>query len=199
MYQLVESICLKDCELQNIDYHNKRFNNSRKQLFGINDNIDLREKIKITPDLKKFIYKVRVIYSEEIEKIEFQEYFLRKRETLKLVFSDEIDYSFKYLDRQELENLLNLKEKCDDILIVKNNRPTDTFASNIVFFDGEKWFTPAFPLLMGTKRQYLIDNGLIFEEDILLKDINIFKGFKLINAMLDWENPILPISNIEGL
>ncbi len=199
MCQLVESICFKDGKFQEIEYHNNRFNDTRKKLFGVKDEIDLSEKIQIPLNLKNITYKVRVIYSKEIENIEFEEYIFKKRESLKIVFSNEIDYSFKYLNRMKLEKLFDMREECDDILIVKNNRPTDTFASNVVFFDGKKWFTPAFPLLKGTKRQYLIDNRIIYEEDILLKDIKKFIGFRLINAMIDWETSYIPISNVKGI
>ncbi|MEJ5284447.1 MAG: aminotransferase class IV [Brevinematales bacterium] len=199
MCQLVESICFKDYKLQNIAYHNKRFNNSREKLFGIKEDMDLNEIIKIPLNLKQTVYKVRVIYSKEIEKIEFQEYIYKKRDSLKIVFSNEIDYSFKYLDRKNLESLFNQRENCDDILIIKNNRPTDTLASNIVFFDGKKWLTPAFPLLKGTKRQFLIEQNIIYEEDILLEDLKNFKGFRLINAMLEWDEKYIPISQIKGV
>lgn len=198
MCQLVESICFKDNKLQNIEYHNRRFNDSRKKLFGIKEDINLGEIIKIPENLKQTIYKVRVIYSKKIEKIEFQEYIYRKRDSLKIVFSNDIDYSFKYIDRKNLENLFSQRGNCDDILIIKNNRPTDTFASNIVFFDGKKWLTPAFPLLKGTKRQFLIEQNIIYEEDILLKDLKNFKGFRLINAMLEWDEKYIPISQIKG-
>ncbi len=198
MCLLVESICLENGKLKNISYHNKRFNLSRKNLFGIDEKVDLNNIIKIPEDIDSSVYKVRVIYSRKIEKIEFEKYVFRKRETLRVIFSDDIDYSYKYLDREKLEELFKLRKECDDILIVKNKHVTDTFASNIIFFDGNKYLTPAYPLLKGTKRQFLIDNGAILEDEILVKDLKHFKGFKLINAMLDFDENMLPIDNIKG-
>ena len=49
---------------------------------------------------------------------------------------------------------------------VKNGRLTDTSYSNIALFDGNRWVTPAHPLLKGTMRQSLIDKGLLKEKGI---------------------------------
>jgi 4-amino-4-deoxychorismate lyase len=76
---------------------------------------------------------------------------------------------------------------CDDILIVKDGYITDTSFSNIVFFDGEKWVTPARPLLRGTMRESLLKRNLIGEENITVDDLNKIKEARLINAMLPLE------------
>ncbi len=199
MCRFVESICLENGILLNIEYHNKRFNNTLKEVFNLKTGIKLENLIIIPENSKNGIYKVRVIYSKDVEEIEIKPYEYRKRETLKVVFCNDIDYRYKYERREKLEELFSLRGDCDDILIVKDSRPTDTYASNIVFWDGEKCFTPKFPLLKGTKRQFLLDRGIIEEKDIILKELKKFKGFRLINAMLKWEESFLPITNIKGI
>jgi 4-amino-4-deoxychorismate lyase len=57
----------------------------------------------------------------------------------------------------------------------------------LVFFDGTKWITPSQPLLMGTRRAALLKAGIISEASIQIKDLNKFIDFKLINAMMLWE------------
>ncbi len=47
MCRLIETLKVFNKKLFNIEYHNKRMNNSRKELFGCNDEIDLSEKILI--------------------------------------------------------------------------------------------------------------------------------------------------------
>jgi len=64
---------------------------------------------------------------------------------------------------------------------------SDSFSSNIIFYNGKEWVTPDTPLLKGTQRQYLIDKGFIKEERITDKDILKYSKLKLINAMLDFE------------
>ena len=109
-----------------------------------------------------------------------------------------IDYDLKFEDRSHLEALFNQKEDCDDILIVRNQRPTDSYYANITFWDGIQWFTPSSYLLKGTKRSQLLKNGIIEELPIELKDLKNFQGFQLINAMLDFRaDSVLPIENIK--
>ncbi len=50
------------------------------------------------------------------------------------------------------------------------------------------WYTPANPLLKGTKREYYIDHKMILQRDIKVTDLRMFKKARLINAMLDLED-----------
>ena len=67
----------------------------------------------------------------------------------------------------------------------------------IALFDGTCWFTPASPLLKGTKREYYLDNKMIFKCDIAPADLSKYKKMRLINAMLDLDDGVdIPIENI---
>ena len=85
---------------------------------------------------------------------------------------------------QHLSRLLLQKGDADEIIIVKNGRLTDTSYSNIALFDGNRWVTPAHPLLKGTMRQSLIDKGLLEEKDIMAEDFPKYLEVRLINAMM---------------
>jgi 4-amino-4-deoxychorismate lyase len=59
------------------------------------------------------------------------------------------------------------------------------------------WFTPAFPLLKGTKRQYYLENGVILEKEIKISDLHQYKMARLINAMIDLdESDDIPVEHI---
>lgn len=196
MCRLLETIKIYNNKIFNLEYHNKRLNRARQDLFGISESIDLRDYINppLQPDT---IIKCRVIYAQKIENIIYQKYKPRNIKSLKLIFDDSISYPYKYEDRQELNKLLSFKNECDDILIVKRKKITDTSFSNIIFFDGAKWLTPAEPLLYGTKRAELIAGQIIAEVEILLSDLHLFKKALLINAMLDFnEANCIAIENI---
>ena len=120
----------------------------------------------------------------------------KKIETLKIVHHDELDYSRKYSDRRTLNKLFSFKENCDDILIVKNSEVTDTSYGNVIFFDGTNWITPKYPLLKGTCRARLISDGKVSEQVIRLEDLKSLKGVKVINAMRDLEQKMIPIENV---
>jgi len=197
MCLLLETIKVKDKKLYNIVFHNKRMNDSRKNLFNIDGFLDLNKIINIPGHITDDLYKCRVVYGSEIKKIEFLPYSVRKINSLKIVHADDIDYSYKYENREEINKLLKMKETCDDILIIKNDRITDTSISNIVFFNGNNWITPFCPLLKGTKREKLIEQKIISEEEIFLKDLRFFKKARLINSMTEfYDQPDILIENI---
>ena len=64
---------------------------------------------------------------------------------------------------------------------------TDSWASNLLFFDGKRWYTPDTPLLKGVQREYLLAAGQIFEKSIPLSEIAQYSKLRLINAMVDFE------------
>ena len=98
----------------------------------------------------------------------------------------------------ELNELLSEKEDCDEIIIVKDGLITETSISNLVFFDGNQWYTPDNPLLKGTCRQRLLEEKKIRETEIRVEALYKFKGFELINTMRDpEEEEMIPIENIK--
>ena len=184
MCLLFETIKVEHGIIHNLDYHNARLNRSRFELFKTNNQIKLEDQIVLPDNLGEKLYKCRVIYGDKIERIEFEPYKPIQLNRLHLVESN-ISYDFKYLDRSELEKLKKRLEHNEDILIVKNGFITDTSMANICFWDGKNYVTPANPLLKGTRRQFLLDQQKVFEQDIKVDDLNLFQSFVLVNAMND--------------
>lgn len=197
MSRLIESICIKNGSIRNLELHQKRINTSREKLFGFTDKLDVESLIsqkKFSLKENDLIYKCRVIYSQRVDYIEFIRYQMRVIKKIKLIENNEIDYSFKFENRIIFREL---KRENDEILIIKNNQITDTSFSNIVFFDGKKWVTPVTCLLNGTMRQSLLQSGKVKEAEIKVGDLKYFKSFKLINAMMNLEeSPELDLSVI---
>ncbi len=179
-YPLFETIAVLDGVILNIDYHQQRFKKSYKALYGEEPKYDLLTNINYH---SKGLIKLRVFYNKTGVEYDYKPYNIKQIESLKTVFCDEIDYTLKYTNREQLNHLYNQKDSCDDVLIIKNGFITDTTIANIVFYYKDVILTPNTPLLKGTQRAYLLDKGIIQEEQIKLKDINKYKGFKLINAM----------------
>lgn len=211
MSRLLETIRIEDGKFSLLAYHQQRMNRSRKALFGCNDEIDLVKILQATfeaenaspqfqaSSLEKGLYKCRIIYSDQIEKIEFISYQLPHIWSLKIVIDDQIEYSYKFHDRTCINELFKKREDYDDILIVKNGLVTDTSFANILFFNGKKWLTPAHPLLKGTQRAYLLDKELIEAADIRLEDLKYFEKARLINAMIQFgDNLDISILNIQA-
>jgi 4-amino-4-deoxychorismate lyase len=187
MCRLVESIKVENRRLLHLEWHNKRFNEARREAFGIIEPVKLQNIIEIPSTLSHEVYKCRILYGKEIEEIEFQPYTVRPVKTLKIVNGGNIDYHLKYENREALVELMKKRGKADDILIVKNGFITDTSYSNIAFFNGHEWFTPDTYLLNGTQRQRLLSEGIIRERTIKLEDLTQFICAKSINAMLEFK------------
>ena len=197
MFPLFESIKIYKKYLVDISYHNQRLNQARRMILGLNDWIDLRDIIIFPENLGNGLYKCRVSYGKSIGNIEFTPYHKPLIKSLMIVEADDIEYGHKFTDRSAIDLLFQKKGDCDDILIVKKGLITDTSYCNILFFDGNNWLTPSHPLLPGTKRARLIEEGIIQSATIKQDDLKQFSHAVLINAMLDLDpKDIIPIENI---
>ncbi|MDA3930349.1 MAG: aminotransferase class IV [Prolixibacteraceae bacterium] len=197
MFQLIESIRIENKQLHHIDLHNRRFNNACKQLFGFSNSIDLSKSILIPDSISNQRYKCRVTFDGKKLNIEINQYEQRIINSLKVVESKSIDYSFKTSNRSLLNNAFDKRGNCDDIIISKNGFVTDAWAANIILFDGTKWVTPTTPLLKGVQREFLLSNGTITEIAIRTNNLLSFKKIKLINALIDFNRaPEIDTKNI---
>lgn len=189
MSLLFETIKVVNKKLQHVSFHNERMNRSRLELFGCKDELNLADQIEIPTDITNECYTCKVIYSDNIKDVEFRKYTRRNVAKLRLVKKDEIDYSYKYLDRKALNALVgkHCDDESEDILIIKDGRVTDTSYSNVALFDGKEWHTPKFPLLKGTKRAKLLYDKRIVEKDIMVYELENYEQILLINAMLEFD------------
>jgi len=196
MFPLIETIKILDGMPKNLPYHQHRFEASYYKFYKEFTSVKLKDIIQVPQEHRQGLVKLRFLYNKTDCFCQYDEYQFKPVKTLKIVES-EIDYSLKFVDRKEIEALLKQKEAADDILIVKNNRITDTSFTNVVFYDGSEWLTPQFPLLHGTARARLLHQKIIKTVDIGLSDLKYFKSFRLINALRDFETAnTLPIDNI---
>ncbi|MCX7983776.1 MAG: aminotransferase class IV [Bacteroidetes bacterium] len=196
MSRYLETIKVQNRQLYNVEEHNERFNRTRREVFGCTTEYDLADIIRIPEWVTHALYKCRVIYSNNIEFIEFQLYQRPTIRSLRLVRADFLEYKYKSLERTIFDELKKgVKE--DDIIIVKNNFITDCSFANLVFTDRKEWVTPSTPLLAGTKRARLLKEGKIIERTITLDEIWKYKTVICINALLDIEdNCSIPLSHV---
>lgn len=187
MFQLLESIRIENRTLHNIELHNQRFNVARHALYGHSDQIKLENIIEISANMSKHRYKCRVLTNGKTIQVYTEPYQQRKIKTLKVIVFNNIEYTYKTTNRTLLDKAFALRGECDDVIIVKNDKVTDAWASNLIFYDGENWVTPTHPLLKGTQREYHLTSGQIMEKTIHYADIKNFEKVRLINAMIDFD------------
>lgn len=198
MSLLVETIRVDYGKLLNINYHNERMERTLSNLFGKKGSVCLEKIINVPQSALDGVYKCRVVYDDKNTEIEFIPYIIKEVSSLRLVYDDHISYSYKYTDRRNINRLLDLRGGCDDILIIKNGKVTDTSYSNVVLKDQNgKWITPSTYLLNGTRRSKLLYNKSIAEADICVADLNKYSEVKLINAMIGIDDSMsVPVSEI---
>ena len=161
--------------------------------------IQLRKHIELPIDLRQGLVKCRIVYKEEIQEVTYNAYTSKIIETLKLVESNTIDYQYKYLDRNHINDLYAQRGDCDDIIIVKDGMLTDSSYSNIALLRDGIWYTPSTFLLNGTRRQQLIDQGRLVEVNISVDDIKQYEKVCLINAMMGLNKVNVDISLVASI
>ncbi len=193
---LLESIKVKDNRIHNLAYHQERIARSLKEHLGSTKTIDFAPIIADIVRLPDILFKLRLIYNDSFLKYEFVPYQLKDIHSLKCIYTSKVDYAYKYLNRWRLDSLYSRKGSADDILIIKENMITDSYYCNVALEQDGKWYTPKTPLLKGTKRQLLIDEEVIIEAPLSVLDLSKYKHVRLFNAMIDFGEVEVPVSNI---
>ncbi|MCW8821690.1 MAG: aminotransferase class IV [Sulfurovum sp.] len=174
---------IEEGKIYNLRYHQDRCDLSRQSLFQSEDSLDLSSIIDAP---KVGSYRCRILYGETLHSIDYLPYIPKKIQTLRIVSSD-IEYNFKYANRDTLNTLLESNKDVDEVIIEKDGYLTDTTISNIAFFDGKQWVTPEKPLLKGTMRAKLIDEGFLHTKEIKKEDIPHYSQVALMNAMIGFK------------
>ena len=198
MYQLIESIKVKENRILNLSYHERRMNRSLRKLSHLerhNVPFDKLQKEALALEFD-IIYKLRIVYDGEKYEYSFLPYEIRFIESLQVCENIDLDYQDKLEDRHQIEKLKKECSSTDDILITQNGAICDTSYCNVAFCSNGQWFTPESYLLNGTKRQILLDSLIITPKEIYVEDIPDYKEVCLFNAMIEFGEVILPTSKI---
>lgn len=185
----IESIRVLDGQLCNLGAHIRRSSATLLYHYGVKNELPFGELFAsalagLEGDCSG-IFKFRVVYGREVVSVSLEPYHMPASLSLKVVECNNIDYSFKYEDRSGLAELLQHKGDCDDILIVKDGMVTDTSYGNFVYELNGELCTPASPLLKGTRRELMLQEGLLMERDLPYGELCKCSAFYMINAMLN--------------
>jgi 4-amino-4-deoxychorismate lyase len=194
--QLLETIRMEKGELPLLSYHLTRMHTARKRVWRHKHPLQSVDKM-IKAAFEKAclkqnglstapIVRCNVLYQREIEQIEFYPYSIKSIDSCALIEDDKLKYDLKFADRSALD-ALKARTKADEVIIVQKGLLTDTIYGNIALWNGLKWLTPATPLLLGTRRAFLLDREIIKPRDILKHEIQNFSKIKFFNAMITWE------------
>lgn len=195
MYPFVETIRITNGEIGNITLHQERLERTLDHFAPELAAPQIADLLTDRPH--EGLLKARVLYDTSGQTaVEYHPYALHPIGSLRMVTDNDIDYAFKYTDRSQLNALRELRDGCDDVLIVRRGVITDASYTNVAFSDGQTWFTPRTPLLAGTMRRYLIERGTLLEADIRPDDLPYYSQVALFNAMIDFGQIVIPCSQI---
>ena len=190
MSQFFESIRVKDGIAENLGFHQLRVNKTL-QAFGTSSlSIELASIVHQLVLPVDGLFKLRISYDlhGHFQSV-FTPYQYKQIQNFALVDIKGQSYNYKFSNREWINEAL-LHSGQDEIIMHDGGLIKDCSYTNIVFFDGVNWFTPALPLLEGTHRVRLIEAGFIQPKALYVQDIPNFKQFKCINAMMGWEDAV---------
>lgn len=196
MCRVFETIKVINKVPQNIIFHQKRVEWTFREYYKSEPFFNLTDLVK-TIDFPDGLIRFKVIYDKDSLDYQCYPYSRKKIGYLELVSVQNLDYRFKYTDRSVLEKYI--KNELTEPIFVINGFLTDTTFTNLAFFDGFKWWTPNTYLLRGTKREFLLKNGIILEAKIRVEDLTKFKKVSLINSMNELDEFSFSIDKIINL
>lgn len=197
MCRFVETIRLQNHELCNIALHQLRYENTARRFFDSGYALEDIAKVVSQFSERSGVNKIRIVYDESgVVFTSCEPYTMKNIKTLRLVECNDIDYTYKYADRSELDKAMTMRGNCDNVVIVRNGLLTDTSYTNIALYDGKHWLTPAHPLLRGTALMRLLDEEKLVSADIKADDVRKFSRLAMFNAMIDFGEMVLPVENV---
>lgn len=196
MYQFIESIKIENGQAFLLNLHQQRVYQTFAN-FNHKCIINLPALFSSLQPPQKGLYKWRIIYNLNGNfEHQFIPYSFTEIKDFELVENNEINYSFKYLDRTHLDTMKK-QASTQEIVIVKKGFITDTTFSNLIFLKNGIWHTPKTFLFNGVQRLNLLHLGIIQETEINLENLKEFSHFQIINAMNDFNSSfIYPINKI---
>ncbi len=198
MLQFLETICIRNGIPQHLDWHQRRMDATLGHFYPVHHHSWILEKcVQVPESFRMGQVRCRVVYDAHKLDIHFYPYEMRIVQKLKLIeVPDGYDYRFKYADRITIEELYSQRGEADDILMLRNGWVMDTSIANIAFLKYGRWYTPSMPLLAGTTRKRLLFEGKINPQAIHQNELGTFEAYKLLNAMLHFEESPLHSINL---
>ncbi len=181
---LFETLRIEDGRLMHLSWHNGRMNRCRREIFGAKEELDISKYVGNIPD--RGVYRCKVYYTLYIESVDISPYLHTPLRILGVVEAD-MDYGCKYADRSFFEKLRALSPDMDDVVIVRDGLLSDTTTANIALQIDDEWFTPAKPLLEGTTRKRLLEEGRLRERDLHIGDLYDCDSLAVMNALRGFE------------
>ncbi|MDP8170723.1 aminotransferase class IV family protein [Pasteurella skyensis] len=187
-YPLFETLAIIDGKVQNLPYHQQRVDYAIKHYFKRTQAVRLDQiftNFTLPRAFQKELVRCRIDYNATDFKINVYPYTPHKIDTFQCVYSQNLEYQFKYTNREQLTSLKNTH--CDEIIIINNGFVSDCSIGNLIFFKENQWYSSKHFLLKGTQLSYLLEQKKVKLIDIPYQKIVEFEKIMMINALNPFE------------
>lgn len=194
-FPLFETIAIIDGEPQNLAYHQQRFENAIKQYFNAQPSRQLADVICVPVGFRQGRVRCRIDYNASEFQRQFFPYTPREISTFQCVYTEDLDYCFKYSDRKRLDSLKTLQ--ADEVIIINNGKVSDCTIGNLLFSRKGYWFSSQDYLLKGTQLTKLVETGVVELVQITPQDLSRYEQIMMVNALNPFDlQRALPVSAI---
>ncbi len=180
-YPLFETLLIMDGEIQNLHQHQERINNAMFHYFKTNQAVSFLSKFTIPLKYQIGQYRCRIDYNAMDFKVYFSDYAPRKLSSFQCVETKNLDYQFKYTNREIFEKLK--RSNTDEVIIINNGFVSDCTIGNLIFLKQGQWYSSKNYLLKGTQLSYLIKKQKVKLIEITQKALFNFEKIMMINAL----------------
>lgn len=194
-FPLFETLLIIDGKVQNLQYHQQRFEQATQEYFGCEPRFSLADILVVPEASQRGKVRCRIDYNATEFELKFFIYSPKKVERFRLVEVENWDYHLKFSDRKRFDLLPILQN--EEVIILNNGYVSDCSIGNLLFLKQGIWYSPQHYLLKGTQLSKLLDEGKVVLAKIAKQDLHQYEKIMLINALNPFEEPrALPCSQI---
>ncbi len=195
-FPLFETLSIVDGKIQNLKYHQQRVDYAMKYYFNSKQAVRFFSEFAIPNKFQQGQVRCRINYNATDFNVQFSYYTPKKIHSFQCVYTQDLDYQFKYANREKLDNLKG--QNSDEMIIINNGFVTDCTIGNLLFLKQNQWYSSNHYLLKGTQLSYLVDQQKVQLIDIPVEKIAEFEKIMMINALNPFdENNAITINSIK--
>ncbi|MEG9498471.1 aminotransferase class IV family protein [Mannheimia indoligenes] len=194
-FPLFETLSIIDGKVQNLDYHQKRFEQAVQKYFDCEPVFTLAQILVVPEAYQQGKVRCRIDYNFSEFEIKFFAYSPKQVERFRCVEVENWDYHLKFSDRKRFD-LLNILQN-EEVVIINNGNVSDCSIGNLLFLKDGVWCSPQDYLLKGTQLTQLLEQNKVNLTKITQADLGQYEKIMLINALNPFdESRALPCSQI---
>lgn len=180
-FPLFETIAIIDGNIQNIEYHQARYHNACRNYLKNEPVLNLAEIINVPVKYQSGLVRCKVEYNSVEYQIQYFPYQAKRIEFFQLVQCENLNYQFKYTDREIFANLPISTNS--EVILLNDGKVSDCTIGNLLFLKNGKWFSPVDYLLKGTQLSRLLEKKRVELYRITADNLRDFEQVMMINAL----------------